>query len=364
MPLVGTDDAAASDDALIAAAQLGDERAFESLYRRYRADIKALCSRSLRDPHTTEDVTQETFLRAFRHIGEFERGRPVWPWLATIAKRLCIDELRGTTRHAALGRYVLDTADVVHDATSEEALALVERQRLNRVISGALAALRPRDRKVFVLQTIEGWSHERIAEQHGMSVHAVRNLAWRARRALRRSLGNERIRNWGWIFALRSRPGRRERAAPWRKWRLRSGVDVQLESTAVEWAAAIVLGLAAASATFFGGSAPSGRPSDAVVFRTVQAVPIPDSPTPSTNTSRLPNRKSHSDRSAAPPSIVAASVFIAGNDDGAAAPSGAKARVDVRAPDGRTLVWYENEASCGARASSVLPKAGPVTAVC
>ena len=364
MSLVGRDDAPLPDDELVAAAQLGDERAFAILYQRYRTDIRALCSRSFLDPHTTEDVTQETFLRAFRHISEFERGRPVWPWLATIAKRLCIDELRGITRRAALGRTVEQSENVVHDVTSEEAIARVERQRVNRLITRALAALRPRDRKVFVLQTIEGWSHERIAEHNGMSVHAVRNLAWRARRALRRSLGSERISNWAWIVPLRARPHRREAGSAWRRWWVRSTTNVELEGAVGEWAAALVLGIAAASAAFIGGPESPETSSYAGSVSVARPAPFRDGPVAPTPSSKHGRTSSSTEPSSSSPRIVAASMSIARPAEGAAAPPGAQARVELRSPGGHTLIWYEHQAQCGGQAGAVLPDDGPVRVVC
>src|SRR5439155_14194197 len=166
---------------------------------------------------------------------------------ATIAKRLCIDELRDTNRRDALGRHLVHAADHGYDATSHEALARVERRRLNHVMSAALADLRPRDRKIFMLQSIKGWTHEEIAERQGMSVHAVRNVAWRARRRLRRSLRSER--SWGWLLVFRVRRVRRGSGGRWRRWRFRSCMDGRVEGAAVERAAAVVLGLATAGAT-------------------------------------------------------------------------------------------------------------------
>lgn len=362
MSLVEADDLA-SDDALVAAAKRGDTSAFAHLYRRYRADIRMLCSRSVSDPHLTEDITQETFLRAFRHIGEFERGRPLWPWLATIAKRLCIDELRGTSRRDALGRSVAHATEGRYDATSEEALARVERQRLNRVISRAVAALRPRDRKVFVLQSIEGWTHEQIAEQHGMSVHAVRNLAWRAKRSLRRSLGSERAQNWGLVLAFRTASAR-GRARMSKRWRVRTWMDGHLDGAVLERAATVVLSLAAASATVFGGGAIHGGTSDPTGSGFIRAVPIRHEGSAPIASSPNSDRHDGAGGRGSPPSIVGASVSFAGAREGAAAPSGAKGHIEVRDQNGRTLAWYDHDMNCGGQGSTLIPRSSPINVVC
>jgi RNA polymerase sigma factor (sigma-70 family) len=363
MALVETDGVAASDDALIAAAKAGDPAAFEYLYRRYRSEVRTYCFRSLSDPHIAEDITQETFLKAFGHIGEFEPGRRLWPWLMTIAKRLCIDELRGINRRDALGRRAPHGADP-HDATSQEAMARVETQRLNRVIAGAVAALRPRDRKV-VLQSIEGWTHQEIAQHHGMSVHAVRNLAWRARRSLRRSLASERDQAWSVLLGFRGAVWtRRGTSGSWRRGQPRPWMDVRVAHPILEQAAAVVLGLAAAGAAMFAGGTFGGGEPRTTDFGSVRAMSGHQTVAVASNHSASSGRDDGSARHAPSPMMVGASVSFAGRHDGAAAPYGARGRIEVRDQNGRTIAWYEHDLHCGARGDRLLPHTGPINVIC
>src|SRR4051794_21446587 len=90
----------ASDEELVSALQSeAGTSAMAELWIRYRPKILATCRRTLRDPATAEDISQETFLRAITKIGEFEPGN--FPgWLQTIARNLCINHLqKASTRH-------------------------------------------------------------------------------------------------------------------------------------------------------------------------------------------------------------------------------------------------------------------------
>lgn len=76
-----------------------DQAEFERLYRRWRPEVLSLCRRLLGRPDDAEDAAQEAFLRAWVARDRFLPVMPFWPWLATIAHRLCVDERRRTVAH-------------------------------------------------------------------------------------------------------------------------------------------------------------------------------------------------------------------------------------------------------------------------
>src|SRR5688572_28990602 len=82
------------DSVLISRSADGDQSAFGELYCRYRRPVRDLCRRLVNDPTRVDDLAQETFLRALSHIDQFRPGDRLWPWLSTIARNVCIDELR------------------------------------------------------------------------------------------------------------------------------------------------------------------------------------------------------------------------------------------------------------------------------
>ena len=82
------------DDALITRARAGDESAAELLIRRYYPSILRYCRWHCPNMETAEDLTQETFIRLFRHLNEYKNRGTFKAYLYTIANRLCIDESR------------------------------------------------------------------------------------------------------------------------------------------------------------------------------------------------------------------------------------------------------------------------------
>jgi len=89
------------DEELLASFQKGQREAFGVLVRRYEGELYGYLRRYLGDGSLAEDVFQNTFLQVFTKIGQYEPGRPVKPWLYTIATNQAIDAMRRQGRHAA-----------------------------------------------------------------------------------------------------------------------------------------------------------------------------------------------------------------------------------------------------------------------
>ena len=163
---------------LLASWQAGDPDALGALYRRYAPSLRTLCARRLPAEADVEDVVHETFLRAQRAVDTLDAGAPVWPWLATIAARLCTDARRSEDR-----RLRLERASDQPSVELEEEVAF----RLRRAIVGdALHRLNPSHRAAVVLHHLVGWSYKDIAQVQDKSVTAVRSDLLRGRRVLRR----------------------------------------------------------------------------------------------------------------------------------------------------------------------------------
>ena len=91
-----------SDEELLASFRRGQREAFGVLVRRYERELYGYLRRYLGDASLADDVFQNTFLQLFTKIGKYEAGRPVRPWLYTIATHQAIDALRRNGRHQAL----------------------------------------------------------------------------------------------------------------------------------------------------------------------------------------------------------------------------------------------------------------------
>ena len=155
------------------------DRAFERLYRRHVGDVYRYAAAVLANQADAEDVTQTTFMNAYR---AFERGqRPERPlnWLITIAHNVCRQRFRQQSRRPSEVALDYDVADeLVDDGQGVRA----------EDIRRALSQLAFNQRAALVMRELEGRSYLEIAETLGLSVAAVETLLFRARRALREQL--------------------------------------------------------------------------------------------------------------------------------------------------------------------------------
>jgi RNA polymerase sigma-70 factor (ECF subfamily) len=166
------------DRALVEQFQAGDVAGFEDLYRRYYGRLYRFCLKRVGDPLEAEELTQESFVRAFRALSGFAGERRFYPWLSVIAARLCVDNHRRKARTEPSAD--IDTG--VIDGGQEKIVDAVDIDLLNQ----ALARLGPRHREVLRLREEEGWSYQHIASHYDVSLGTVEALLWRARRALKR----------------------------------------------------------------------------------------------------------------------------------------------------------------------------------
>jgi RNA polymerase sigma factor (sigma-70 family) len=155
------------------------DRAFERLYRKHAGDVYRYALVVLRNPADAEDVTQTTFMNAYRAIERGERPRTPQNWLIAIAHNVCRQRFRQSQRRpneVELNEGLAESMVVDDDAVSAED------------IRRALGHLAFNQRAALVMRELEGRSYQEIAEILGLSVSAVETLIFRARRALREQL--------------------------------------------------------------------------------------------------------------------------------------------------------------------------------
>lgn len=176
------------DELTIAGAQRGNLKARRALVERYQRPVLALVARMLRghgDSGLVEDVTQETFLRVFRALPNFDRQGParLSTWILTIASHRSIDELR----KRKLETRSLDevAADVVGLSRADDA---TERKMLAVLIERAVADLAPEYKAAFILREYHGLDYAEIASALAIDLGTVKSRLSRARQRLRRAL--------------------------------------------------------------------------------------------------------------------------------------------------------------------------------
>jgi RNA polymerase sigma-70 factor, ECF subfamily len=178
------------EDALIAAAQKGDVRAFNQLVVLYQGLAYNVAYRILNDPDAAADATQDAFLSAFKAMSRF-RGGSFKSWVLRIVTNACYDQLRVKQRRPTSS---LDDLPVEADHTfyledtSEQPDEFVERQELNRVIQAGINQLPAEQRLVLVLSDVQGLSYQEVAEVLDISLGTVKSRLSRGRAKVRNFL--------------------------------------------------------------------------------------------------------------------------------------------------------------------------------
>jgi RNA polymerase sigma-70 factor (ECF subfamily) len=161
-------------------AQAGDLAAFDALVHRYAEPVFRLALGMLGSHTEAEDVQQETFIAAYRHLRAFRGEASILSWLYGIAVRLCLQRLRRASRRdTQLNETILE--DCRTHNPEQHLLACEEADRVQH----ALHCLAPADRLLIVLKHLEGLSHEEIAAVLGCSVASSRVRLNRARKLFR-----------------------------------------------------------------------------------------------------------------------------------------------------------------------------------
>ncbi|HEY7817246.1 MAG TPA: sigma-70 family RNA polymerase sigma factor [Vicinamibacteria bacterium] len=177
-----------ADSNLVVRARDGDRDAFAEIVRSYQRRIYAVAMRMTRRHEVADDITQDTFVRAYRSLSRFELGRPLQPWLTRIAVNLAINYLNGVAkRERPLSE---DYESRVRSRETEEPLdanpeRALESEELARDLEEAVAKLPLEQRTVFLLKVVEEMRYEEIANLLGISEGTVMSRLSRARGRLK-----------------------------------------------------------------------------------------------------------------------------------------------------------------------------------
>lgn len=182
------------DAALMLRVKRGDMQAFETLAEKYKQPIVNLMYRMLHDLDEAEDLAQNVFIRVYQSAGRYEVSAKFSTWIFTIARRLCLNEIRRRARHPADS---LDTNPTEHEEQAPRQFADTKtfsppeaclHEELAQKIEQALAQLPKKQRLAIVLCRQDELSYEEIARVLGCSVPATKSLIHRGRETLKEKL--------------------------------------------------------------------------------------------------------------------------------------------------------------------------------
>ena len=161
------------------------------LIEQYQNLVFSLCLKLTGDYFAAEDLTQETFLSAYRHMETFD-GQAEKAWLCRIASNKCVDYMRSSNRRAV----PVAEEELPEQAANpqEEPLGRVLNQEILAEFSAACEALKSPYREVATEHFIRGKPAVEIAEETKVSVNTVKTQIYRARELLKKSLGKELLK--------------------------------------------------------------------------------------------------------------------------------------------------------------------------
>ena len=174
-------------DALVSGARAGDRAAFADLVRLHRGEVQRVALRLVGNHEDAEDVSQETFVRAWRGLTLLRGDVRFGAWLLGITVHLARDHHRRRGRSPETEAAAqLEAVRIDASATPSEIGARREQQRL---VEAAITALPERLRTALVLRALEGQGYDEIGRITGVRPATVRSRLVEARKALRRLLG-------------------------------------------------------------------------------------------------------------------------------------------------------------------------------
>lgn len=182
-----------SDEQLVELAQNGDDVAFPELVKRYSRRIFRVARNITNHDEDSEDVLQETFMKAYKHLATFQGNSKFYTWLVRIAMNEALMKLRkrrtgklvSLDEELSTGEDTVIREIAVWEGNPEDTYS---QEELRELLDKTISSLPEGFRTVFVLRDVEELSTEETAETLGLSIPAVKSRLLRARLQLREKL--------------------------------------------------------------------------------------------------------------------------------------------------------------------------------
>jgi RNA polymerase sigma-70 factor (ECF subfamily) len=182
-----------TDEELVARSKTGDIDSFNQLVKRWERPIFALAYRTLGREEDARDITQETFLRAFRALSGFKGDAKFSSWLYRIALNLCRDWMRKERRAPLVA--VPEGVEVEQIAAEQGSFETVEdlaaRAELSREVAKAMERLPAEQRQAIILKEYHGLTFQEIADLMKCPLSTVKTRVYQGLSTLRKQLGDQ-----------------------------------------------------------------------------------------------------------------------------------------------------------------------------
>ncbi len=184
------------DTELMLKVRRDDRAAFETLVVKYQRPVLNMIYRSISDPTEAEDLSQNVFVQVWKSRGRYKPSAKFSTWLFTIARNMCLNEVRRRARHPAdsLDKPLTDATDgnesvwQVPDPGAKSPVENALSAELHRRVDAALAALPEDQRTALLLLRHHHMPYEEIAKVLRCSLSATKSIIHRARATLRDQL--------------------------------------------------------------------------------------------------------------------------------------------------------------------------------
>lgn len=182
----------ANDNELVVLTLRGDSRSYEFLVRRYQKLVFNVVFQMLHNHESASDVTQDTFLKAFRALSTFRTDAKFKPWLLRIATNTALNKIRDAKQHEHDSLDVMLEDKSAPEPASDEDVAMNVEWRLSQtLIADALRKVPVRHRHIFLLRYQHDLTYAEIASVTDETEATVKSLLFRTREKLRKLLEDE-----------------------------------------------------------------------------------------------------------------------------------------------------------------------------
>ena len=175
------------DSNLAVRVQKGDQDAFAQLVECFQTRVYSFCYQFFRDPNIATEMTQETFIRAYRYIKKYDPKRKFSTWIYSIARNICIDEKRKMDRSRTVPIDELNPSHMQSGPRSQHRMdpsQISQRLEDRLLLEEAIAQLPEKYRTAIILCYFQELPYQEIAEVLGLSLNLVKVRIFRAKKQL------------------------------------------------------------------------------------------------------------------------------------------------------------------------------------